>query len=259
MGEVERPVTIATVSGKGGVGKTALTIGLSYALKELGYKVGVIDLDIESASLGDALGINRNNLVMTEKIEPVEVNGVKAVSLSLFAEADFEDVPTLIEDERVYALVGQMFKSVNWGDLDFLLTDFPPGSGPELRGLIKQKVDGLILVTATQRLSEMPVRRLVRMAREEYGLNIIGVVSNNPYSIDGTDSGKAIAARYGLPLLATIPWDKGIAEAMDNRSPMLTEHFVPIAKALEAQFFPERVKKAKPKRSRKRKAKTNAK
>ncbi|MFH1486713.1 MAG: P-loop NTPase [Chloroflexota bacterium] len=259
MAEVERPVTIATVSGKGGVGKTALTIGLGYALKELGYAVGLCDLDLESSSLGDALGISRDNLEMTEKIEPVEVNGVKAVSLALFPDEGFEDVPTLIDDERVYALVGQMFRSVNWGDLDFLCIDFPPGTGPELRGLIKQKVDGLILVTATQRLSEMPVRRLVRMAREEYGLNIIGVVSNNPYAIDGTDSGKAIAERYGLPLLATIPWDATIAAAMDLRTPMDTQHFVPIAKALEAQFFPERVKKAKPKRIRKRKAKTNAK
>lgn len=243
MVEAERPVTIATISGKGGVGKSTVTVGIGYALKGLGYRVGLLDLDLESSSLGDVLGITRGNLVMREKIEPVVVNGLKAVSLSLFPEEEFEDVPTLISEERVYALVAQMFKSVNWGEIDFLLADHPPGTGPELRGLIREKIHGLILVTATQRLSEMPVRRLVRMAREEYRLPILGVVSNNPYNISTYDSGKAIAKRYGLPILATIPWDPKIAQAMDQREPIPTDYFLPVARTLAAKFFPQRALK----------------
>lgn len=236
---VERPITIATVSGKGGVGKTAVTIGTALALQELGYRVGIVDLDLESSSLGDVLGVTREQLIMTDKIEPASVQGLKVMSLSLFPQEDWIDVPTLIEEERVYALVGQMFKSVNWGELDFLCVDFPPGNGPELRGLIRQRVHGLILVTAAQRISELPVRRLVRMARDEYRLTVLGVVSNNPYGVEGVDSGKAIAERYGLPLLASIPQDKAIAHAMDNRTPLPLEYFRPIARALQDYFFPE--------------------
>ncbi|MFH1487132.1 MAG: P-loop NTPase [Chloroflexota bacterium] len=255
---VDRPITIATVSGKGGVGKTAVTIGTAMALRDLGYRVGIIDLDLESSSLGDVLGVTRDNLVMTEKIEPVEVHGLKAVSLSLFPQEDWVDVPTLIEEERVYALVGQMFKSVNWGELDFLCVDFPPGTGSELRALIRQRVHGLILVAAAQRVSELPVRRLVRMAREEYRLNILGVVSNNPYNVDGADSGKAISERYSLPLLATIRWDRSIAEAMDNRTAMDVTPFQPIAKALQGYFFPEPKPKAQARTKRKQPSKPKA-
>ena len=236
---VQKPRLIATISGKGGVGKTTLALGTGLALVSLGYKVGLVDADIESSSLGDALDLSYESLTLREMIQPAEVHGLKVISLSMMLDTEWEDVPTLVKEDRVHMLVDQMFKAVNWGELDFLIADTPPGSGPELRALIRQGIDGLLLVTAVQRLSEMPVRRLVRMAREEYHLPIIGVVSNNPYHVDGArSSAAAIAERYGLPVLATVPWAEEITAAMDRKEALDTEVFMPIADAIEAHFAP---------------------
>ena len=234
------PKLIATISGKGGVGKTTLALGTAFALKKMGYRVGIVDIDIESSSLGDALGLNYQKLNLGEKIQPAEVDGVKIISLSMFLDEEWEDIPTLVSEERVFHLVEQMFASVDWGELDYLVADTPPGTGPELRALARRKVCGLILVAATQRLSEMPVRRLVKMAREEYRLPIIGMVSNNPYNTDGdTNSGEAIAARYKLPFITTIPWTPEVRVAMDERKPVPVELFEPVAQAVVRHSFPQ--------------------
>jgi ATP-binding protein involved in chromosome partitioning len=235
----EKTRVLATISGKGGVGKTTVALGAAYALRDLGYSVGILDIDIESSSLGDALGLGYRNLTMDAKLNPADIDGIKAVSLSMFLDKDWEDTPTLIDESRVFLLIQQMFDSVEWGDLDYLVVDTPPGTGPELRALAQRGVDGLILVTAAQRLSEMPVRRLVKMAREELGLAVIGVVSNDPYHTENTvTSADAISQRYGLDIIAIIPWDKAITIAMDEQKPLDVELFHPVADKIEAHFHP---------------------
>ncbi len=237
------PRKIGTASGKGGVGKTAVSIGLAFALKELGYRVGLLDCDIESSSLGDCLGLSHDKLVMGAAIEPVDVAGVKVMSLSLFPGDDWSDTPTLIDEERVSGIINQMFVAVNWGDLDYLVLDLPPGTGPELRALIRHGMDAIILVTSAQRTSQMPVRRLIRMAREECHIPIIGIVANDPYRVGGDQveqtTGAVLAAMYGLPVLASLPWDIEILRAMDEKRPGPAARFIPAAEAA-AKFFGDR-------------------
>jgi len=238
---------VAVISGKGGVGKTTLSLGAALALNAMGSQTGLMDLDIESSSLGDAMNLGYHTLSMGEKINPADIAGLKAASLSMFLpDEEMVDTPTLIDEERVGMVVTQMFESIDWGELDYLIIDTPPGTGPELRALVRNGVDALILVTATQRLSEMPVRRLVRMAREEFFLPIIGIISNNAYNADGHySSAEALSERYGLPVITEIPWTSEIAMAMDDQimlpdtiSSDLAELFLPVAEAIEEHFMP---------------------
>jgi len=238
---------IAVISGKGGVGKTTLSLGAALALNSMGSQTGLMDLDIESSSLGDAMNLGYHALSMGDKINPADFAGLKAASLSMFLpDGEMVDTPTLVDEERVGMIVTQMFDSIDWGELDYLIVDTPPGTGPELRSLVRNGVDALILVTATQRLSEMPVRRLVRMAREEFFLPIIGVISNNPYNTDGHySSADALSERYDLPVITEIPWTRDIATAMDDQvmlpetvSSSLAELFLPVAEAIEGHFMP---------------------
>ena len=233
------PVKIASVSGKGGVGKSTATLGIARALQAREKRVGIIDLDLESSSLGGALGLTRDRLVLGEQIEPVDAGGIKAISLSMFLAADWADTPTLLPEEEIFQLVKQFFLSINWGDLDVLVIDHPPGSGPELRALIKQGVDALVLVAAAQRISEMPVRRLIRMAREELPVEILGIVANDPYNagdLADTTTAQALADRYELPILTTIEWRPDIVAAMDGRGEMPIEPFLPVADAIIKRF-----------------------
>lgn len=238
---------IIIASGKGGIGKTTISAGIALALAKRGHKVGLLDADLESSSLGDIMGITHDDLKFNEKIEPVERFGVKAISLSLFNEPDFIDTPTLIDETRKHHLINQLLTAINWGELDFMICDLCPGSGEELRGLIKQKIDGLVLVVATQRLSVMPVRRLIRAAKEEYKIPILGIIENNPYNIEG-ETGKDLSEKYEIPLLATIPWDPSISSAMDQQISLDTGHFDPIAKFLIDKFIPEEPKPHVPRR-----------
>lgn len=225
---------IGVVSGKGGVGKTTCVLGLALALQELGHKVGIIDLDLESSSLGDSTGLSRQKLVMHDLIQPIDFHGIKAASLSMFAEAEWEDVPTLIDEERKHSLINQLFHSVDWGELDYIIADLPPGSGEEIRGLLKRKVRGLIMVASKQRLSEMPIRRLIRMCREQYMVPILGIIENDCYNQDG-GTGERLVSRYNLPLLAKIPNDPGIAKAMDNGDALSTKHFISAAHIIQKE------------------------
>lgn len=230
MGEV---IKIASVSGKGGVGKTTLTIGLARALQAQGYRVGLIDLDLDSSSLGDVAGLTHDKLLFHDKIEPVDFGGLPAMSLSVFNSEGWEDTPTLLSEENVFKVVRQLFVSVNWPVLDFLVIDHPPGTGAALRALVRQGIDGLLLVTASQRVSEMPVRRLIRMARDEFPVEILGIVDNDPYNAAAeTSSAKALSDRYGLPVLGIVPWDQRITKAMDARTELPLERFEGIATAV---------------------------
>lgn len=232
---------IATVSGKGGVGKTAVSQGLALALAAKGYGVGLLDLDLSSSSQGDATGLTHDKLQLGQLIEPVDFSGVKVVSLFLFPGEGWEDVPTLMGEQRKKELIDQLFHSVNWGKPDFIIVDLPPGTGSEVRGLLSgRKIDGFILVIVPQRLAEMPVRRVVRMAQEEYHIPIIGLVENNAYNIPegSSSSGKSLSKAYDIPLLAQIPWDLSIAESMDGRRPVNTSYFEPVAEAVASRLEP---------------------
>jgi ATP-binding protein involved in chromosome partitioning len=240
-GSLAGPKKIITASGKGGVGKTTVSLGIAMALARFGYKVGIVDTDIESSSMGDVLGLDNSKLTAGELLNPIEVHGIWAVSLSMFLpDESMLDTPTLIREDRVSELIHNLFTNVNWGGFDYLICDTPPGTGPELQALVKENIDAVILVTGAQRVSEMPVRRLIRAAREEFRLPVLGIVENNPYNANGDySSGASLTERYDLPVIASIPWDAGIIQAMDNYGVVESDLFTTIADTIEAYFIPD--------------------
>ena len=142
---------IAILSGKGGVGKTTLTLALAVSLKRRGYKTGILDLDLENPSIGVACGINRESLKFQDQlIIPPTWEGIPIMSLSLLPLGDFIDTPTLIDEERKSELVLCLFNEVDWGESEILIVDMPPGSAEEVRALMQLKPYGAFLVTSPQ-------------------------------------------------------------------------------------------------------------
>lgn len=202
------------MSGKGGVGKTTTCLGTALALLAQGHHPAILDIDVENPSLGIACGLSRDDLVFQgEFITPPKWHGIPIMSLSLMPLNEFRYTPTLVDEERKHFIIQQLFKEVDWGDTDFLIIDTPPGSGEEVRGLMKLEPDGIIIVTSPQELSEAAARRVVLMA-QEYNLRILGLLQNDVNGAEGT-AGRNVAEAYNLGLIASIEWTPGISVSME--------------------------------------------
>lgn len=222
---------ISVMSGKGGVGKTTACLGTALALSSEGFSTGILDLDLENPSLGVACGFTRADLGFGgEYITPPRWHGIPIMSLSLLPLTEFRDTPTLVNEERKHELIRHLFSEVDWGELDFLLIDMPPGSGEEVRGLLELQPDGIVIVTSPQELSEAAVRRVVVMA-EEYSLRIVGVLQNDVNRAKG-NAAKNVGKQFGLTLLGDIPWDDKISAAMEAHESIDHLPFLRVAKGI---------------------------
>jgi len=229
--------TIAISSIKGGVGKSTVTFGLATTLARRGYRVGMIGADLEGDALGYMAGLSFDKLAGDELIEPIDVWGVKMISLSLIIEPEWLDSPIMLKDDRAEDVIRQLFDGVNFGELDILCVDSPPTSGAELRGIVRYlKPDGFIIVTIPQRIAEIPVQRMIRAVRDELRTPIWGIVENNAYNTAG-NAGESISEKTGIPLLGKIPWDEGIARAMDEGKPINSDYFAPIVDTIEREYL----------------------
>jgi len=229
--------TICVSSIKGGVGKSTVTFGLATTLAQRGYKVGMIGADLEGDALGYMAGLSFDKLAGDELIEPVDVWGVKMVSLSLLVEPEWLDSPIMLKEEQTQDVIRQLFDAVNFGQLDVLCVDSPPTSGAELKGIASYlKPDGFIIVTIPQKLAEIPVMRMIRAVRDELKTPIWGIVENNAYNTTG-NAGESISQKTGIPLLGKIPWDESIAKAMDEGKALNADYFGPIVDAIEKEYL----------------------
>lgn len=225
-------ILIPIISGKGGVGKTSLCIGIALALKALDRKSAMLDLDLENPSLGTVCGLNRDDLKFEgDYIVPPRWHDIPVMSLSLLPLADFIDTPTMVDEERKHELIYHLATEVNWEDSDIIIVDMPPGSGEEVRGLLKFPLASSILVTSPQEISEAAVRRVVVMA-QEYVMPILGIVENNVNKAAGGEAGKNIAEQYNIPFLGKIPWSLKIVQGMEAHEPFHHAVFTAIAKAI---------------------------
>jgi ATP-binding protein involved in chromosome partitioning len=239
--ETEIPLTtriLAVASGKGGVGKSSVTVNLAAALAARGHTVGVLDADIWGFSVPRMLGIN-GRLGGTEgKIHP---NEVEVPSVRPGGPAGLLKVVSmgfLVEDEGMALMwrglvlakaVEQFLTDVRWGDLDYLLIDMPPGTGDIQMALSRLLPRAELLVVTTPALAAQKVAvRVADMARRSY-LKVAGVVENmsaftcdhgQSYALFGTGGGQALASEVGAPLLAEIPLEPGVAAGGDTGSPL---------------------------------------
>ena len=215
---------IAVVSGKGGVGKSAVTCTLATAMSGLGKKVGVLDADITGPSVPQAFNIHQRALGSEEGILPaVTQGGVKLMSLNLLIEHETD--PVVWRGPVIAGAVEQFWTDVVWGELDYLFVDMPPGTGDvPLTVFQSLPVDGVIGVTAPQALVGMIVTKAVRMA-EMMNVPVLGLVENYSYfrcpdcggehPVFGESTIDALGAELGLPVLAKLPIDPALARAVD--------------------------------------------
>lgn len=218
---------IAVASGKGGVGKSTTAVNLALALRADGAKVGILDADIYGPSLPRMLGISGQPLSEDGKtIEPMENHGVKAMSIGFLIE---EDTPMIWRGPMVTQALEQLLNDTNWGDLDYLVIDLPPGTG-DIQLTLSQKipVSGAVIVTTPQDIALLDARKGLKMF-EKVEVPILGVVENmsihicsqcgHAEPIFGEGGGQRMADQYGVHYLGGLPLDIHIREQADSGNP----------------------------------------
>ena len=218
---------IAVVSGKGGVGKSAVTALLTSAMSKKGYSCAVLDADITGASVPKMFGVSGDVSGDESGIFPVKSkNGVRIMSSNLLLEHETD--PVVWRGPIIAGMVKQFWTDVIWGDVDYMFIDCPPGTGDvPLTVFQSVKVDGIVVVTTPQELVSMIVEKAVNMANM-MKIPVIGLVENMSYvvcpgcgdkiEIFGSGKTEKTAQKFGLPLLAKLPYDKKISDSSDGGS-----------------------------------------
>jgi Mrp family chromosome partitioning ATPase len=213
-GQIQHVVVIG--SGKGGVGKSSSTAVLAAELSRRGLKIGLLDADITGPSIPKLFGLSGPLVDKGEGIEPaVAANGIPVVSSQFLVED--EETPVIWRGPLVTRLIMQFFGGVNWGKLDYLLIDMPPGtSDVPLTVFQTIPLDGMVFVFTPQDLAAMIVRKAMNMARDLH-VPLLGVVENmayftcphcgRPSELFGPSRVARVAEEYGIPVLARLPVD----------------------------------------------------
>ncbi|MFC6103681.1 Mrp/NBP35 family ATP-binding protein [Olivibacter domesticus] len=246
---------ILVASGKGGVGKSTVAANLALALQLKGAKTGLLDADIYGPSLPMMFGLEgaRPKASKTSdgktKIEPIEKFGIKLLSIGFFTDPN-QAIPW--RGPMVSAAIKQLFNDADWGDLDYLVVDLPPGTG-DVHITIAQNypVAGAVIVTTPQNVALADAQKGIAMfMMDTIDIPLLGIVENmayftpaelpeNKYYIFGKDGGKHLAEKFNAPFLGELPLIKSISDAGDNGYPIVTDEDEPISK--EFLIIAERV------------------
>jgi len=216
----------AVMSGKGGVGKSSITSLIAVSLKNQGYKVGILDADITGPSIPKVFGINNKRASSNgEGIIPVETStGIKVISINLLIEE--EEKPVVWRGPLIGGTVKQFYTDVNWGELDYLLIDMPPGTGDVPLTIMQSlPVDGLIIVSSPQDLVKLIVTKSINMAKT-MNVPILGIVENMSYficphcneklNVFGESKVESISKEMEIPLIAKMPIDPDFVALCDE-------------------------------------------
>ncbi|HAM38288.1 MAG: ATP-binding protein [Elusimicrobia bacterium RIFOXYD2_FULL_34_15] len=225
--------SIIVMSGKGGVGKTSVAVNLAYALSLKGKRTGILDIDIHGPNIAKMLGIEKELLRSSESgIIPVEVKeNLKAISLALTG--NNPDQPIIWRGPMKAGVIRQFLSEVEWGELDYLIIDAPPGTGDEPLSAIQyiSNVSGAVIVTTPQDVAILDSRKSVMFA-QELKIPVIGIIENMsgficPYCHKETDifkkgGGEKAANELDVPFLGSIPFEKQFVECGDEGKPFVS-------------------------------------
>ncbi|NSL76005.1 MAG: P-loop NTPase [Thaumarchaeota archaeon] len=215
---------IAVVSGKGGVGKSSMTALLASELKRSGYNVGILDADVTGPSIAKIFGVTKRLMKGKNGIIPAETeSGLKLISVNLML--DNPEMPTVWRGPIINNLIRQLYTDVDWGDIDYLLIDLPPGTGDAPLTVFQSlPLSGIVLVSTPQDLSKMIVSKSANMAKM-LKIPVLGLIENMSYLnckhcgdknfILGESRSEEFAERLGTELIARLPFETDIAELCD--------------------------------------------
>ena len=220
---------IAVASGKGGVGKTTISVNLALALARSGAKVGLLDADIYGPSVPLMLGAEADPQVLKNKIQPPNVEGIKVISMGFFYEQSQQ--AGIYRGPIVSGIIKQFLTDVEWGSLDYLIIDLPPGTGDAPLTMAQTiPVTGIIIVTTPQDVAmNVAVKALGMFSK--LNVPIVGVIENMSYlqcphcsehiNVFGKGGGQKISEKFGIPFLGEIPLSPQIMEGSDKGKPVI--------------------------------------
>ena len=239
---------IVVLSGKGGVGKSSVAANLAVALSRKGLKTGLLDTDLHGPSIPTLLGLESQFPAQNNgRMEPVSYSDtLKVMSVGLLLQDRSEAL--ILRGPAKHGVIKEFISAVDWGELDYLVVDCPPGTGDEPLSVIQllRDVDGAIIVTTPQDLALVDVRKSVTFCRH-LKLPVIGVIENMsgyacPHCGENTDifksgGGKQLAVEMGIPFLGSIPLDPAMVSAGDEGKPFMAENLdTPAADAMREIF-----------------------
>ncbi len=254
---------IAVASGKGGVGKSTVAVNLALALQKLDYRVGLLDIDIYGPSLPTLLGITERPGVRERRIVPLNVDGLRLMSLGFLMD---EDTPVIWRGPIVTGIIRQFLRDVDWSGLDYLIVDMPPGTGDAQLALAQTvPVDGAVIVTTPSELALVDAARGLQMFKT-LNVDVLGIVSNmskfispetgTAHYIFGQGTVEKEAERLGTIMLGEIALDPAVREGGDRGAPIVkanpdspsTHDFIALAEKVAALRPIDADKKEQPKK-----------
>jgi len=241
---------VAVGSGKGGVGKSTVTVNLAVALVQAGASVGLLDADIYGPNIPLMMGIEGRPHAIDDRIQTLSNHGVRVMSMGFLTS---DDTPLIWRGPMLHSVIQQFLHQVDWGELDYLLIDLPPGTG-DVQLSLTQTVPlmGAVIVSTPQDVALQDARKAIQMFRQ-VRVEILGIVENMSYfqcphcgertPIFGHGGGAATAAKYDVSFLGEVPIDLALREAGDAGKPIVAldpgspvaQAFVQIAERVAAQ------------------------
>ncbi|MFW5692086.1 MAG: Mrp/NBP35 family ATP-binding protein [Chloroflexota bacterium] len=211
---------IAVGSGKGGVGKSTVSINVAVALAEAGARVGLIDADILNPNIPQMAGLSTGRpKVVNNKMQPIEAYGIKIISTGFLTEPD---KPMIMRGPMLHSAIRQFFTDVEWGELDYMIVDLPPGTGDAPLSLAQSfPLAGAIVVTQPQEVAVSDALRSVAMF-EQLNVPVLGVVENMAGDFFGTGGGEKLAEKRDLAFLGRVPLQAAVREGGDYGRPVVT-------------------------------------
>jgi Mrp family chromosome partitioning ATPase len=239
---------ICVLSGKGGVGKSTVAVNLATALSDAGKKVGLLDIDIHGPSIPTMLGLANTPLSYNEaSVDPVYAGNLKVMSVGFLSED--EDNPFIWRGPMKMGVIKQFLGDVEWGELDYLIVDCPPGTGDEPLSICQliEEPDGAVIVTTPQQVAAVDVRKSIKFC-EKLSMPVLGIVENmsgfacpkcgEVVDIFHSGGGEKMAADFNVPFLGKLPIDPAIGKACDAGLPFIQSH----AASETAQFLRDIIK-----------------
>ncbi|HLE16210.1 MAG TPA: Mrp/NBP35 family ATP-binding protein [Anaerolineales bacterium] len=232
---------VAVASGKGGVGKSTVAVNVAVVLAQSGARVGLLDADIYGPNVPTMMGVKALPAAGENKLIPAEAYGVKMMSIGFLVRPD---QPLIWRGPMLHSAIRQFLSDVEWGELDYLVIDLPPGTGDAALSLMQSMpLSGGIIVTLPQQVSLEDARRGLEMFRQ-LNVPVFGVVENMSYlelpdgtrmDVFGSGGGERLARESGVPFIGAIPMDPAVRQGGDNGVPVVvSDPESPVAQALRA-------------------------